>query len=162
MASSSTQTTISGFAEEVFSSFLGSSTISKSEHTKTPKCAFEQSANYLKLEKILKAKLTNKNRLAFGKPACEKDLLQALLNFTVALKRHGTLFIGSTDVQTALGLPLRTPSYLTTMFCVHTLLKYGCIELGTEQCGLRVLVKGQSCCLEVSEHLARLVERNSN
>ena len=84
----------------------------------------------------------------------QEQLIQILQNFTAQLKRHGTLFFGSIDPQVPLGLALRTPTYLSTKLCVDLLLKYGVIELLTENNGQRVLIKGQPKCYELSDKLA--------
>ena len=115
---------------------------------------------YLLLNEILESKLTGKSKLLYGKPQSHLDLLNILYRFVCTLKRNGTCFFGSVDRTIPLGLALRTPTYLTTKFCVEALLKHGHVELLTEQNGKRVLIKGLPSCFEISEQLSALIEEN--
>ena len=108
---------------------------------------------------ILESKLTGKNKLAFGRPLTKGALLSIFYNFVSTLKRNGTCFFGSTDKAVPLGLALRTPSYLSTILCVDSLLEHAHIELTTEQCGRRVLIKGRPSCFELCDSLAVLVDQ---
>lgn len=88
---------------------------------------------YPKIDEILKSKLTHgKNKLSYGKPISEDQLLLILHQFVSTLRRYGTCFFGSLNPGVPLGLNLRTPSYLTTKICIDYLLKHEVIELMVE------------------------------
>lgn len=76
--------------------------------------------------------------------------MQILHGLVVQLKRHSTLFFGSTDPSIPLGLALRTPSYLSTKLCLDKLLQHGHIELLEEHGGTRVLIKGRPSCFDLA------------
>lgn len=148
---------MSRFSESVFSHFLQCDIAYKD----VAPVEFKDDPVYLKLVTILQSKLTGKIKLIYGKPISKEALVGALHSFVTALKRNGSCFFGSEDSALPLGLALRTPTYLTTMMCVNTLLRNGYIKLDTEQNGKRVLIKGQPSCFELSDHLSSLIEPHS-
>ena len=53
---------------------------------------------------------------------------------------------------------LRTPSYLTSIFILENLIKYGHIELTEEQGGHRILVKGLPSIYALSERINNMLK----
>ena len=119
---------MSGFTESVLSHFLQCEIATK----EVEPVEFKEDPLYLKLVSILQSKLTGKIKIIYGKPISKEALVAMLHSFVTALKRNGSCFFGSEDLALPLGLALRTPTYLSTIICVNTLLKHGHIKLDTE------------------------------
>ena len=64
----------------------------------------------------------------------------------------------SDDIQKPIGSCMRTPSYLSVVFILENLLRFGHIELCEEQEGRRMLVKGLSPIYSLSEHINVLLK----
>ena len=149
-------TSMDAFADNILETFLNDE--STSDGTNNENQLDDNVELYKQVDKILQTKLISKNRLQYGKPMTKDQLIHIFYNFTMQLKRNGTLFFGCVDPQVPLGLALRTPTYLTTLLCIDILRKQGVIELLTENDGNRVLIKGRPKCYELSDKLAGMIE----
>ena len=114
------------------------------------------------MKHILKTKTTEavptKPRLEYLRTFTYDQLIKLTAHFVTSLRKNGTVFLCCDNLQEPIGSCMRTPSYLSVMFILENLLKYGHIELCEEQEGRRMLVKGQSSIYSLSEQMNVLLK----
>ena len=96
-----------------------------------------------------------KNPFSYARPITQLQLLKTLSSMTTHLRRKGTIYL--CGVEYPLGLPLRGPCFVSTIFLLSMLLKYDLIRFSYENHGSRVLVDARPRIFELSERLEQEV-----